>query len=613
MNAKKWFLMFISALLFAVLCWIGLNVAVDPFNAFGDPVMDWGGYTQTLNPRNSKVTYVTKNFDKFDSYVIGSSNAASYLPETLNKSFGGSFYNMFHYGSDTAYDVKLVKYLTENDDVKRIFLVLGMSEANHVRKNSGDLNDKENYRVTGESPLSYYAAFAFASPGHAFKKLKARSEDEELPKKADVFIQESGCYDKRIRDAEAIGTLEEYMQLHSDDFPAANSKSELARIDECLNDVAEIKRLCDISGTTLTVVFTPVYIEQLELFTDESIDRLFSGLANITDYRNYSVSPISFDARYFYDLTHTRNATADMVIGAEAGEKDIYLPEHFGYEFSSSKIYSAAEMKNTAKDAICSRQAVRVPVLLYHNTNDNSKQSTTNIHSDELRRQIKLIKDNGYQFVSLEDVKNYVYRGIPLPEYPVLLTFDDGYSSNYSTAYPIIKEEGAKATVFMIGCSAGKNTYKDTGKKMIPHFSIEEAVEMSQSGYVSIQSHTFDMHQYKKFEENTPARTSANRFKEESMDEYYNAVNSDIDLQNTLFTDGGLDEPYAFSFPKGKVNKTADAILVSRGYVFTFSTDKSRVNEIAPGLGQSLVDLGRYTVSSNTTDKQLLDYLAMNG
>ena len=37
--------------------------------------------------------------------------------------YGGSFYNMFHYGADTDYDRELVRYLLEQGEVKRIVLV----------------------------------------------------------------------------------------------------------------------------------------------------------------------------------------------------------------------------------------------------------------------------------------------------------------------------------------------------------------------------------------------------------------------------------------------------------------------------------------------------------
>ena len=100
MNSKKWIIMFVSALLAVLALWAGVNIAVDPFGTFGGGLMRWDSYSQTLNPRIGKAAYISEHTDEYDSYVLGSSSAASYLPETLEKYLGGSFYNMFHYGAN---------------------------------------------------------------------------------------------------------------------------------------------------------------------------------------------------------------------------------------------------------------------------------------------------------------------------------------------------------------------------------------------------------------------------------------------------------------------------------------------------------------------------------
>lgn len=95
-------------------------------------------------------------------------------------------------------------------------------------------------------------------------------------------------------------------------------------------------------------------------------------------------------------------------------------------------------------------------------------------------------------------------KGEALPEKPVVITFDDGYQSNYEYAYPILKKYGMKATIFVIGSSVGKDEYKDTGLPMLPHFGVSEAREMENSGLISIQSHTYDLHQNGECEKGIP-------------------------------------------------------------------------------------------------------------
>lgn len=129
MRGKKWLLTVVCALLLVgVVCVLG-NWLIDPFGVFEDSPLQWDSYAQTLNPRGSKVRYISERRGEYDSFVVGSSSAASYLPETLKRYYGGSFYNMFHYGADTDYDRELVRYLLEQGEVKRIVLVLGLSDA----------------------------------------------------------------------------------------------------------------------------------------------------------------------------------------------------------------------------------------------------------------------------------------------------------------------------------------------------------------------------------------------------------------------------------------------------------------------------------------------------
>lgn len=61
----------------------------------------------------------------------------------------------------------------------------------------------------------------------------------------------------------------------------------------------------------------------------------------------------------------------------------------------------------------------------------------------------------------------------------VVLTFDDGYFDNYTTMLPILKEHGAKATVFLITEKIGLDGY----------LTVEQIREMSATGLISFQSH----------------------------------------------------------------------------------------------------------------------------
>ena len=53
-----------------------------------------------------------------------------------------------------------------------------------------------------------------------------------------------------------------------------------------------------------------------------------------------------------------------------------------------------------------------------------------------------------------------------MPEKPVVLTFDDGYADTYSIVYPIMKEYGFPATVFINPGDVGTRLTWDQVREM---------------------------------------------------------------------------------------------------------------------------------------------------
>ena len=120
-----------------------------------------------------------------------------------------------------------------------------------------------------------------------------------MPQEFDQILPDSGGYDRRLRDAESIGDLEVYLTEHSGDFSRPGRTAQLQAIDACVQSVAAIREMCDEAGVELFVVLSPVYAQQLEAYDPESLNLFFRQLAQEVDYWNFSISSISYDARYF--------------------------------------------------------------------------------------------------------------------------------------------------------------------------------------------------------------------------------------------------------------------------------------------------------------------------
>lgn len=120
-----------------------------------------------------------------------------------------------------------------------------------------------------------------------------------------------------------------------------------------------------------------------------------------------------------------------------------------------------------------------VPVMNYHAVNDISHSSLV-VTTSDFRDDMKYLANNGYTSITMDELYNYLVHNESLPDKPVLITFDDGYTDNYTNAFPILKEYHMQATLFMIGDAIGTDRF----------LSAEQLKEMDANGF-HIEAHTY--------------------------------------------------------------------------------------------------------------------------
>ena len=64
--------------------------------------------------------------------------------------------------------------------------------------------------------------------------------------------------------------------------------------------------------------------------------------------------------------------------------------------------------------------------------------------------QLAWLRGEGYESITLTDLVYHLTRGWPLPDKPVILSFDDGYRDNYIDAFPLLQEYGYVGTFFLV-------------------------------------------------------------------------------------------------------------------------------------------------------------------
>ena len=96
-----------------------------------------------------------------------------------------------------------------------------------------------------------------------------------------------------------------------------------------------------------------------------------------------------------------------------------------------------------------------VPVLCYHQIRrataaDGAEARPYIVAPEVLGRQLKALADAGYETVTGDQLVAHVARGAPLPDKPVLLTFDDASAGQFTHALPLLRRHGFVATFFVM-------------------------------------------------------------------------------------------------------------------------------------------------------------------
>ncbi len=131
------------------------------------------------------------------------------------------------------------------------------------------------------------------------------------------------------------------------------------------------------------------------------------------------------------------------------------------------------------KGGLTRRGFQTVPVLTYHRFGDNC-DSPLCMPADVFDRQMRYLKDNGYHTVTPAELIDFLRYRKPLPRKSVWITMDDGYRSTYKVAYPILKQYGFTATMFVYTEFVGASRLAVTW---------EQLREMKANGFV-VGSHT---------------------------------------------------------------------------------------------------------------------------
>lgn len=235
------------------------------------------------------------------------------------------------------------------------------------------------------------------------------------------------------------------------------------------------------------------------------------------------------------------------------------------YIFGAFCAASCATARCSAKPS----DKIPLTVLMYHNiTKKPALRGKYTVYISEFEDDLKYLKRNGYSPISVKQLADYAYNGAPLPDKPVIITFDDGFESFYAYAFPLLEKYGFKAVINVVGSYAEKYTAFEAQHNPDCHdldysyLNIDQIKTLQASGIVEIGCHTYDMHRLK------GGRRGIGRKKGESDEDYAAAITADILKFNDVLAD--IPKTDIFAYPYGIFSDCSPDILRQNGFRAVF-------------------------------------------
>lgn len=219
-------------------------------------------------------------------------------------------------------------------------------------------------------------------------------------------------------------------------------------------------------------------------------------------------------------------------------------------------------------------KGIRVPVLMYHAVDSNTwGHEPLFVDPEVMEAHLQYLVENGYDPIFFEDLNE-----VEQYDKPVIITFDDGYVNNYTNLYPLLEKYQVKATIFVVTSSIRT---RETS------MSVEQVKELSDSGLVSIQSHTVN---HSVLRDLTP----------EEQDEEMRLSKLEVARMTGR-------EPFVFSYPTGAYNRTT-LKTVKKYYDFAVTVEEGDyISGVDP------YEICRYYVRRTTTMEEFMEMLENAG
>lgn len=247
-----------------------------------------------------------------------------------------------------------------------------------------------------------------------------------------------------------------------------------------------------------------------------------------------------------------------------------------------------------------SAAADSLPILMYHDlTQDENDTDSMTITVDRFRLDMEFLQEFGYTPLLPADLVSIKQGAAAMPQKPVMVTFDDGYRSNYDWAYPVLQQTGMKAAIAVVAHNI-KN--QQDAAETRGSMTWEELAEMSASGLVEVGLHTYNLHNPQYSGNAAPdGINGVMRLRGETEQAYRLRVGTDLKMGIDLIEQHTGKEVLYFCYPFGAYDYWMPPLLTENGIKVSTLTNPGMAS-----IASSLYNLPRYTINMGKSVASLL-------
>ncbi len=136
---------------------------------------------------------------------------------------------------------------------------------------------------------------------------------------------------------------------------------------------------------------------------------------------------------------------------------------------------------------------MKLPILMYHAVEEPAADvlhPKNYVAPDRFAAQMRALLEWGYTPITLDDWLGYRDGGARIPRRPFIVTFDDGYRNVRENAWPVLRELGIPAAVFVVsGRIGGTNDWEPPAEHVLQLMNADELRSLDGDG-ITIGSHS---------------------------------------------------------------------------------------------------------------------------